>query len=131
MTSIRHCSRVNFQARNVAGVSEPLSGRTPTPKHERHAVPERSRSPVQSHEALKAEHRNTERQKDDISFSDLTIVAEVQISSCSMSPRRLEGLSSLPVIIPDTDINEEDNKFTRGLTSAVVGNSIHRYDAPV
>lgn len=48
-----------------------------------------------------------------------------------MPPRRLEALSSIPVIIPDIDTNEEDNKFTRGLTSTAVGNSIHRYDVLV
>jgi hypothetical protein len=92
---------------------------------------ERSESPVQLHETSKAEHRSTERPKDDISFSDLTIVAELQISSCSISPRRLEALTSLPIITPETEISEEDNKFTRGLTSATVGNSIHRYDSLV
>lgn len=128
MTPNSNCACVKFKARNVAGVSEPLQGRAPTPKHERHAVFERPSSPVQSCEVLKLEHR---RPKDEVSYSDLTMVAEPHNSSFSMPPRRLEALRSIPVIIPDIDTNEEDNKFTRGLTSTAVGNSIHRYDVLV
>jgi len=41
-----------------------------------------------------------------------------------MSSRRQEALASLPIIIPEIDINDEDNKFTRSFTSAAIGGSI-------
>jgi len=67
--------------------------------------------------------------KDDVdvnlSFNDVTIVAELNNGpSMSMSSHRQEALASLPIIIPDTDINDEDNKFTRSFTSTAIGGNI-------
>ena len=41
-----------------------------------------------------------------------------------MSSSRQEALASLPIIIPNITINDEDNKFTRSFTSAAIGGSI-------
>jgi len=60
-----------------------------------------------------------------LSSNDVTIVAELNNGlSVSMSSRRQEALASLPIIIPEIDINDEDNKFTRSFTSAAIGGSI-------
>jgi len=60
-----------------------------------------------------------------LSFNDVTIVAELDNGlSVSMSSRRKEALASLPIIIPNININDEDNKFTRSFTSAAIGGSI-------
>ncbi|KAJ3561277.1 hypothetical protein NP233_g10288 [Leucocoprinus birnbaumii] len=61
----------------------------------------------------------------DLSFNDVTIVAEPTNEPLTpISSHRQEALASLPVVIPDTDINDEENKFTRGFTSAAIGGSI-------
>jgi hypothetical protein len=56
--------------------------------------------------------------------NDVTIVVEPTKPLTPVPSHRQEALASLPVVIPDTDINDEDNKFTRGFTSAAIGGSI-------
>ena len=110
------------QARNVAGAPDPMSmgqqeslsaklkgfaADIPSPKNSRN-------KPVVKEQ----------KEEVDLSFNDVTTVAEPNNALTTISLRRLEALASLPVIIPDTDINDEDNKFTRGFTSAAIGGSI-------
>lgn len=113
---------VGIQARNVAGAPElALTMIQNSNKRPVQIIP-----PTQPQEASKPETDKKELQRDDADFSlnDVTMVAEPSSPLASMSPRRLEALVSLPVIIPDTDINDEDNKFTRGLISAAIRRNV-------
>jgi len=74
-----------------------------------------------------AKIKNVKQEPADINLSsnDVTIVAELNNGPVlSMSSRRQEALASLPIIIPDIDINDEDNKFTRSFISAAIGGNI-------
>lgn len=60
----------------------------------------------------------------DLSFNDMTVVEEPNDPTALISSLRLEALATLPVVILDSSINDDDNKFTRGFTSAGVASSI-------
>lgn len=54
----------------------------------------------------------------------MTVVEEPNDPTALISPRRIEALAALPVVILDSSINDDDNKFTRGFTNAGVASSI-------
>lgn len=123
MNSLPHCGGIDdeAQARNVAGASDPSSAHQDSPSA-RTSVEITPGAP----EALRPVPAVKQEPKVDVdlSFNDVTIVAEPTEPLTPISSHRQEALASLPVVIPDTDINDEDNKFTRGFTSAAIGGSI-------
>ncbi|KAF9452657.1 hypothetical protein P691DRAFT_772106 [Macrolepiota fuliginosa MF-IS2] len=120
LATISQLSRI---ARNVAGAPDPV----PTAQQE---LPNTKSKGLAAEIPLPGALRTKPAVKEepkvdiDLSFNDVTIVEEPNNPLTIISPRRLEALASLPVIIPDTDINDDNNKFTRGFTSAAIGGSI-------